>query len=205
VALAQLPQSKVEMARLKGVTRGAVSLASRPGHALYPAVLAGGRIDRGHPAARKWLGEPHLEDGMTADELAKATGLPADEVRRAFSAELAGAVLPCGWVGLETFSMMAGERVSLLLTHASTALRPALTPSRYIDVAHPAALAYLAARPFPRDRDGDPIVPREFPALGAVGDDGIDIDNPFVRAFMARCLGRVPTDADFGIAAAVAT
>lgn len=51
----QLPISKADAARAKGVTRGAVTHACAPGGALAPAVLAGGRIDSGHRAYKAWL------------------------------------------------------------------------------------------------------------------------------------------------------
>jgi hypothetical protein len=199
VALSQLPESKVAMARRKGVTRGAVSLATRPGGALHSALLPGGRIDRVHPAALKWLGEPRLDGGVTASEFAEAAGLRVDEVNRAFGDELRSALIPHGLVGLEKFAEMAGERLAAILTGDPSVLRAATTPSRQIDVGHPAALAYLAARPFPRGADGDPVVPDGFPPLRTVGEDALNVDDPFLRAFMARCLGRVPTDADFGL------
>jgi hypothetical protein len=53
----QKPIPKADAARKKGVTRGAVTLACRPGHALHASLLPNGRIDSGHAAYLAWLGQ----------------------------------------------------------------------------------------------------------------------------------------------------
>lgn len=194
-----LPESQAGMARRRGVTRGAVSQACRPGCALHPALLPGGDVDRAHPAARKWLREPRIAETMSAAELSRATRLPLAEVQRAFTVELAPAVLPPHLVDAVAFARLSGAHVARVLTDLEHELLPAVTPDRWIDITHVAALEYLAAHPFPRGRGGDPVT-GDFPPLPCAGDD-IDVDHPLVRAFLARCLGRVPTDADLGVEA----
>jgi hypothetical protein len=134
---------------------------------------------------------------MTAAQLSEATGLPLAAVQAAFAGELRDAVLPRGFVGARTFAILAGEQLARVLLDLEDALRPSVTPSRHIDVMHPSALAYVAARPFERGEDGDPVL-EDFPGLPTVGDD-IDIDHPVARVFLVRCLGRVPTDAELGL------
>lgn len=195
----KLPESKAGMAKRKGVTRGAVSLATRPGGALYEALMGGGCIDRSHPAALRWLREAHMDDAPTVEEVAERTGVPVDELRRALEAELSAAVVPAGHVGLRTFARLAGVN-SMRLEWDWSRLRPALTSSCYIDVGHPVALAYLADHPFPRGPNGEPVLPDDFPAIPTAGsEDEILIDHPITRAFLARCNGRVMTDGELGL------
>lgn len=198
-----LVESQVAMAKRKGVTRGAVSLACRPGGALHPALIGGGRIDRGHPAALRWLREPHWGDAPTVEALAAEWELPVEELRRALQDELREAAVPEWHVGLFTFARIAGVHHTRM-AYQIAQLKPALTRSCYIDVGHPAALAYLAEHPFPRGPNGDPVPPEDFPLLPcADGDaDKILIDHPFVRAFLARATGRVLTDEELGLGAA---
>ena len=47
--------SKARLAKLKGVTRSAVTKACAPGGALEDAALRGGRVDLEHPATKSWL------------------------------------------------------------------------------------------------------------------------------------------------------
>jgi hypothetical protein len=61
-----LPISKADAAREKGVTKGAVSLAVRPGGPLHAALLDTGRIDSAHPAYRAWLGREPADRAPTA-------------------------------------------------------------------------------------------------------------------------------------------
>lgn len=78
-------------------------------------------------------------------------------------------------------------------------LAPAVTSSGLVDLAHPAVLAYFAARPFG---------PQGAPRIGGVGylvpavartpqGDGTDATHPVARTYLARTWGRVPTEVDF--------
>jgi hypothetical protein len=67
-----LPISKADAARAKGVTKGAVSLAVRPGGPLHAALLDTGRIDSAHPAYRKWLGPARAPADRAPTATAKA-------------------------------------------------------------------------------------------------------------------------------------
>lgn len=72
-----LPISKADAARAKGVTKGAVSLAVRPGGPLRAALLESGRIDSAHRAYRAWLGrEPSDGAPTTPTKSAKAAPEP---------------------------------------------------------------------------------------------------------------------------------
>lgn len=84
----QLLVSRADLARLKTVSRGAVTLAARPGGPLAGAIV-GDRIDRAHPDCRKWLGETddtptdiHFLDPsrvVTFEQLAEMAGVPLSE------------------------------------------------------------------------------------------------------------------------------
>lgn len=77
--------SRAELARLKGVSRGAVTRACRPGGALF-AARAADRVDLAHPACRAWLGLPPRADGprrlVTFEDLSAETGIPVEELER---------------------------------------------------------------------------------------------------------------------------
>ena len=51
------PITKADAARRKGVSRAAVTSATKGGGALAAALVAGGRLDPEHGAFRQWLGE----------------------------------------------------------------------------------------------------------------------------------------------------
>lgn len=75
----KLPISQAELARLKGVTRGAVSRAMRGPLA---AARMADRVDRGHPAVRRWLGEVDPSRLVSLEELARLAGVSLDELER---------------------------------------------------------------------------------------------------------------------------
>lgn len=76
----QRPISRAELARRKGVSRGAVTRAARG--PLAPACLSGSRIDCAHPAVRAWLGEVDPSRVISLAELAALAGVPVEEVER---------------------------------------------------------------------------------------------------------------------------
>ena len=49
------PVTKAQLARLKGVSRPAITKLTREGGRLHAAVLPTGRVDRDHPAVQQWL------------------------------------------------------------------------------------------------------------------------------------------------------
>lgn len=49
------PIPRSEAARLGGVTKGAITAATKPGGALAPAALASGRLNASHPRFKAWL------------------------------------------------------------------------------------------------------------------------------------------------------
>src|SRR5690606_14977592 len=51
------PISKADAARLRGVSKPAVSQACRPGGALFEALLPNGRLNSSHPAFIAWAGD----------------------------------------------------------------------------------------------------------------------------------------------------
>ena len=201
------PLSFADVARLRGCSRSTVTRAVRAGGALSAALLDGGRIDVGHPAARRWIGpavaaelggaEPPSEAGVvTPAEFAELHGLPADQVHADMSGPLAPAVVPPEHVSPSTFAQLASEpEEAVVAAGLGGVLAPAVTLSGWIDLEHDAALRFLAARPFvgePPDVDG-----AGYLAPACVG-ARIDVAHPVARAFLARCLGRIPTEADLG-------
>lgn len=117
------PESRAALAARRGVTRGAVTLACRPGGALAAAALPGGRVDTAHPAAIAWLGR---NNAFTAADWA---GLPTTAIT------------------LEEFARTAGvspEQLEMDL-QSSPELAEAIIEGP-IDADHPAAMAFLARR-----------------------------------------------------------
>jgi len=201
------PLSLADVARLRGCARSSVTRAVRPGRPLHAALLPGGRIDVAHPDARHWIGPavtaelggaepPEAASVVTPEAFSQLHALPVAQVRADMTGPLAPAVVPRGHVSPETFATLASEPVEAVLAAGlGGVLAPAITLRGRIDLGHDAALRFLAARPFvgePPDVDG-----AGYLAPACVG-ARIDVAHPVARAFLARCLGRVPTQADLG-------
>jgi hypothetical protein len=200
--------TRAELARRKGVTPGAVTRAAKS--FLSGACLGGGRMDLAHPDVIQWLGSSapaqptvaHLmleERAVTLATLAEQTGLPLAELERD-RATIAAAVVPAGHVSAAEFAQRAGEPVTTIIVAVQDVLAPAVTRAGRLDLGHEAALEYMAARPFPRGRNGEPkildIDGEGYLAPACVG-ELVDADHPVARCFFARVNGRVQTDADF--------
>lgn len=72
------PISKADAARLRGVSKPAVSQACRPGGALFEALLPNGRLDSSHPAFIAWL-----KSGGAAEKPQPVRRSPKEAARRA--------------------------------------------------------------------------------------------------------------------------
>jgi hypothetical protein len=202
------PTSQADLARRRGVNRSTVSRHLQPGGLLRSALLPGGRVDLAHPAVRAWLNEALPADfaeraglgvrhdvlmreiALTLEQLATKTGVPPEELRTALEGPLATAVVAPGHVAADEFAARAEVPVRLVVAAARGGeLANALLPGGRLDLGHPAALAFMAARPFRRDKTGDPICPdiggRGFLVPALVGED-IDLDHPVARCWCAR-------------------
>jgi hypothetical protein len=144
------------------------------------------------------LGDPVIDD-TSIEDLAAAAGMTVEEVRGAMGpgGALEAAAIPVGHVSVSQFARLSGFAIPVVFLHLDLGLAAAVTRTRRIDITHPVALALFARNPFKRDAKGDPIAPNFDLSPACVGDD-IDVDHPIARVFLARCLGSVPTDADFG-------
>src|SRR4051812_13838159 len=99
--------SKSDAARRRRVDPSAVSKAVREGGALHAALL-GDRIDRSHPAAGKWLGDPIIHD-TSVDDLAAAAGITVAEVSALLhGGALQEAAIPVGHVSVSQFARLSG-------------------------------------------------------------------------------------------------
>jgi hypothetical protein len=80
-------------------------------------------------------------------------------------------------------------------------LAPALLKTGMIDIAHPAALAFLARFPLARSDEDEPldspIDGHDFVCPACIDENRHDVRHPVFQAFLARYFGRVPTEADF--------
>jgi hypothetical protein len=175
------------------------------------------RIDLAHPACVAFLADGSAPEGeetalvvtetaLTPAEVAARTGRPLAQVTADMSGPLAAAVIPVSHLSLEVFAWLAGVPITVVLA-VDAELEPAVAATGRIDLAHGAALEFLAARPFKRKRNGDPAdCPEGFLAPADLGDDNLDSASPFFRAWLARLDGVAPTDesvaATFGAAAA---
>ena len=198
---------KADLAELKSVTRGAVTRACKG--PLKPATSADGLVDRNHPAVLRWLGpsadKPSREDVLLFDEtavqieeFAQTTGIPVAELQLAVDSELAPALVPKGHLALREFATRSGATVSEIVVATDGELEPALVRGGRLNIGHEAALKFCSKRPFARAKSGDPVVPRGYLACACVGNQ-IDATHPVFHAFLARCLGRVPTSKDLGL------
>lgn len=195
--------TKAELARRKGVTRSAVTLAARPGGPLAAACVAGGFIDEAHPACQRWLGGAAAQppaDGaplVAAARLAELAGLTPEEMERELAGPLRDAVIPAHHVDAKTFARLCGVDAGKVQRATRKSLAAAVTKHGRIDIGHEAALQFAASHPYRSNRKGDPIgVPRGFLAPAVLPDDMIDVAHPNALHYLARCLGRVPTEAD---------
>lgn len=194
--------SRADAARMKDCSRAAVTKAARPGGPLYPARLAGDRLNAAHPSFLRWLnpGFNRLDDTMTrsAAELAGEAGVTVDEVRKDLKGPLGKALLPVHHVTAKIFAYLCGVTVAAIEVAALGDLGPAVTPQGLIDIGHDAALRFAAKHPYRRDRRGEAVgVPRGVLVPALLPDDMIDANHPFAKHFFSRCDGRVPTEADF--------
>jgi hypothetical protein len=163
------------------------------------------RLDFRHPAVRRFLGlegeQSPPEPGVMVDETAPTFGDFAQQTRMSLEEavelreQLARALVPAAHVAARGFAWLAGVTLDAVLVATDAALAPAVTRQRRIDLLHPAALEFMAARPFQRDRRGEPVIPDGFLQAACVGDE-IDLDHPITRVFFTRLEGRVCTDAD---------
>jgi hypothetical protein len=211
----QAPVSQADVARVANVERSTVSRAVRAGGALHGALLPGGRLDANHAGLLRWVARGGDMEGAwagligfpasprtvplvileTAIELAEAAerlGVDPVSLEAQCADPLAPALVPDGHLSLGAFAEIAdcslGEVIGAVRGEQGD-LTPALLASGRIAVGHPAALAFLAARPFGRLANGDPES-TFLPAL--VGEDDIDVDHPITRAWIARVQGSVP-------------
>ncbi len=190
------PLSRAEFARLCNRSRSTITEACRPGGPLYAARVAD-RIDSRHPDAVQYRWRARASGGqspivrlddVSAKEFCARTGAPA--------AELVEALVPAHHVAACAFAWLADVSVDDVLAAANRGeLAAAITPERRLDLLHPAALAYFAAHPFPRNRRGEPAIPAGFLAPACAGDN-INIDHPIARVFFTRLDGLPFTDAD---------
>jgi|GEM_PF-3076854 len=137
---------------------------------------------------------------VTAEQLAELSGAGLDDVLDQIRGPLAGAVVPIGHLSAEQFAAYAELTVDQVIAAAGAELAGAVTKDRLLDLGSATALAFMAAHPFARDNEDVPVVPQiagdDFLAPAFIGED-IDSAHPVALVYLARCTGRVPTDADF--------
>lgn len=133
---------------------------------------------------------------VTLGALAAQLAEPAEHL----ASKLSVALLPVGHVGIHELAARAGVDLPEARRALQRELAPAVTRAGWIDLGHERVLAYMAAHPFACDRAGEPVVPlidgSGYLAGAELGAEGVDLDHPFTRCFVARRLGRVPTDAE---------
>ena len=124
-------------------------------------------------------------------------GCTLDEVVEGASpgGRLEKAVIPAGHVSASEFACRAGAPLHAVMEALGGELEPALLDSGRLDLAHPAALAFMAAHPL-NGQDPPEVNGEGFLARACAGEDQIDVAHPVSVRFLARWLGRVPTDAD---------
>lgn len=191
-----LPATRAELARRRGVSRTAVTLAART--VLAPACLPGGRIDLAAPETQIWLGQgagaptaPKLfesENGVTVQQLAQRADVSIDEASRAVEKELAEAVIARGEASIAELAWRAGVSTAEARGAARFELADAVTDNGRVRLADPAVLSWMARHPLGEAEEG-------LLAAACVG-DRIDVSHPAALCFMARALGRVPTARD---------
>lgn len=182
-------QSLADFARNAGVNRSSVTrlVAGKLRRALLPS----GRVDTAHPVVVEWARARGVDPVALLSPGARPRPVVViDDPSPA----------PPGHLTAHEFAARSGEKLSAVIVAIDGVLGPALLGSGRIDLAHPAALAYLAARPYELDAHGDPIG-ADGHLVGAVYARGeIDGTHPFARAYLARRLGRVLSDEDIASA-----
>jgi hypothetical protein len=206
-----LVYSFAQLARMAGVNRSTIGRAFRPGGPLHPALIGKDSGDGGHPAVVANLAEHTGHRAVVVDELpsavsfkkyARLSGRKVDEVRAACApgGALHDAWIPPHHLSAVTFSVVSGSPLAdVIEATRGGRLTPAVTKNGLIDLGSEAALEYCAQRPFRRLPNGDADesdMPQGMLAPACIGEDDIDLSNPFARAFSARCLGRVQTEAE---------
>jgi len=200
----QMPISRAELARRKGVTAGAVTRAAQT---FLRAACIGRRMDLAHPDVVQWLAASAVaspeatsllleESTVSLSELAAMSRIDVAQLTRDLP-RFEASLVPIGHVSVAEFAARAGTDSDEVIAATAADLAPAVTASGRLDMAHSAALSFMAARPFKRDAKRDPIVPdvhgEGFLAPACVG-KRIDADHPVCRVFLARCLGRIPDE-----------
>jgi hypothetical protein len=211
-----LAVSFAELARTAGVARSTITRACAPGGPMHPAVLSPGRVDAGAACVVRWLAEhagvtPVVVDepdsAITPAQAARLKGAPVEEIESAMQAggALASAVIHRHHVSARVFAVLSGSALGdVIEATRSGSLVAAVTENGRIDLSTPASLEWCARRPYPRLADGEidlGHVPEGGLVPAMVGDQ-INIDSPFAHVFVARCCGRVPTEADLAELAA---
>lgn len=143
------------------------------------------RVDIAHPTAVKY----RIGSRPTIAELASAICVDADELA-ADPETLAvyGTLVRSRFVAIDEFAFRAGVTVDAARAAAGDELAPALT-SDGIDLGHPAALEFMARRPFERG------APDGFLAPACVG-ESVDVHHPVARAYLSRLWGVAATDSE---------
>jgi hypothetical protein len=166
-----------DLARRSGRARSTVTRACQ---GELRAALVNDRVNAAHPRVIAWA---------RARGIDPAALTPGVFVRRDVVAELSP----------EAFARFAGVTSDEIFEARRGSLRAAMLPSGNIDLAHAAALEFLARRPFRRGANGsidETDVPDGILAAACSGGDEIEIDHPCTRAFFARCMARVLSNAE---------
>jgi hypothetical protein len=197
--------SRAELGRLVGKARSTVTEACQG--PLAPA-CDGRRIDAAHPAVLRYAGVSSYEQlvrkqrGREADvspefalsEKAFSLELLASHVKQPVAAverAVAAAIIPASHVAVDTFARLAGCSTSDATKLLRGELAGAVTPAGRVDLL--TALPWFAAHPFERSR-GEPVTDG-FPLGSACVGEHIDSEHPVSLVFLARCWGRVPSEA----------
>jgi hypothetical protein len=202
------PVSRAELARLTGRARSSITEAA--GGVLKAACCGAGRIDASHPAVLKYAGVRSYKELLsgaaavqrsrpvaagaptlvlretaatpTLEAFAAGHGLSVDEIERDF----ADAVVPAHHLAASTFAMLADCPVTDVVHAVAGELAPAVTDAGRLDATSPAALAWLARRPFAVGDDGE-LATEDFPLGPACRGDLIDANHWLTAIFLARC------------------
>lgn len=173
------PISLADLARRVGCHRSTITRAVQG--PLKAALLRGGRLDAGHPLLVAWTrartATPEPCKGCGTGAAARYDGTPIEE-----------------------FAARAEVSVTTVQAAVRGELGAALRDDGRLDLAHPAALTFLARYPLARDDDDAPLDPaisgHDFVCPACIDENRIDLEHPVFLAFLARYHSRVPTPAD---------
>jgi hypothetical protein len=161
------------------------------------------RVDLDHPACVAWVPKKAFEPELIEVSEPEVAAEPETELEPELHSGYCGGcgALHSAYVGtpIQEFAQRAEAPLRVVRAALSGELAPALRDDGQIDIAHPAALAFLARNPVDQDDEEapPPVNGHDFlcPASIDAGEH-VDFEHPIFLAFLARWVGRVPQPAD---------